>query len=206
MFCSNCGKQLADDSKYCNNCGYELSGSSVANVVKEFADKLEKTDSISKKNELISNFYIPNTKEDIYDFFVLATSNLTTDLKCEEAWKSKLEQAYHKAKLSFGSTHEFKYIKKIYSKSIRDYKNQSVNRNLKRGLKYFLGSLLFIIGITMIIYGFFKGSESGDEDSPFYMVSLMGFIVLFAGVGFIYSASQKKNNSNLEDEEEEQED
>lgn len=209
MFCSNCGKQLPEGSKYCNDCGsqvsssnqvvsdskrkiifdgkihkcpncgalldafehkckdcgYELRGSNVANVVKEFADKLERTNSFAKKNELISNFYIPNTKEDIYEFFILAISNLTTDVKCDEAWKSKLEQTYHKARLSFGSMLEFEYIEKLYTKTMRNYRNKSINRNFKSGWKYFLGAILFIIGIALIIFGFFKGSESGDEDS-----------------------------------------
>lgn len=252
MFCSNCGKQLADGSKFCNSCGsqveiseqsasdskrkiifdgkihkcpncgsrldsfehkckdcgYELRGSNVTNVVKELAEKLERTNSVAKKNDLISNFYIPNTKEDIYEFFILAISNLTTDSRCEEAWKSKLEQTYHKAKLSFGNTSEFEYVDKLYGKTMRSYKNKSLNRNLQQGWKYFLGAILFVIGIAMLIFGFFKGSESGDEDSPFYMVSMMGFFALFAGVGIFHWGSQKKNSSgsdNDEDEDEEEE-
>jgi hypothetical protein len=248
MFCSNCGKQLAEGSKFCNSCGiqvvssnqnsanskrkilfdgeihkcpncgsrldafehkckdcgYELRGSNVANVVKEFAEKLEKTDSVTKKNELISNFYIPNTKEDIYEFFILATSNLTTDSNCEEAWKSKLEQTYHKAKLSFGNTSEFEYINKIYAKSMRNYKNKSLNRNLKQGWKYLLGALIVIIGISLIIFGFFKGSESGDEDSPYYVVGIIGLMLSITGPILFQKSIKNKSKTNSEDEEEEE--
>ena len=67
--CPNCGSKLNSFEHKCKDCGYELRGSNLNNVVMEFANKLEKVDSISKKNELISNFYIPNTKEDIYEFY-----------------------------------------------------------------------------------------------------------------------------------------
>jgi len=203
--CPNCGSQLNSFEHKCKDCGYEIRGSNIDNVVKEFADKLEGTNSVNKKNELISNFYIPNTKEDIYEFFILAISNLTTDVKCAEAWKSKLEQTYHKAKLSFGNTSEFEYIDKLYSRTMRNYKNKSLNRNLKQGWKYFLGAILFIIGIALIIFGYFKGSESGDEDSPFFMVSMMGFFALMAGAGIFHWGSQKKDSSNSEVEEKDEE-
>ncbi len=203
--CPNCGSRLDSFEHKCKDCGYELRGSNVTNVVKEFADKLDKTDTVAKKNELISNFYIPNTKEDIYEFFILATSNLTTDFKCEEAWKSKLEQTYHKAKLSFGKTSEFEYIDKIYTKTMKDYKSKSLNRSLKKGWKYFLGALIVVIGIALIIFGFFKGSESGDEDSPFYVVGIIGLMLSITGPVLFIKSSQNKNSSNSENEEDEEE-
>lgn len=232
-FCSSCGSQVVDNSKYnsdskrkilfdgkihkcpncgsnlnafehkCKDCGYELRGSNVTNVVKEFADKLERTSSVEKKNELISNFYIPNTKEDIYEFFILAISNLTTDVKCGEAWKSKLEQTYHKAKLSFGNTPEFIYIDKLYSKTMRQYKNKSFNRFMKNGWKYILGALLAALGLILMIYGGFKGSESGDSDSPFYMLSMLAFFPLIAGVSIFHWGSQKEGSSKSKNEEDE---
>jgi hypothetical protein len=203
--CPNCGSQLNAFEHKCKDCGYELRGSIIDNVVKEFADKLEGTNSVNKKNELISNFYIPNTKEDIYEFFILAISNLTTDVECAEAWKSKLEQTYHKAKLSFGNTSEFEYIDKLYARTMRNYRNQSINRNFKKGWKNFAGALLLIIGIAMLIFGFFKGSESGDEDSPFYMVSLIGMLLLISSPLIFTSKSKKKETCDSEDEENDEE-
>lgn len=203
--CPNCGSQLNAFEHKCKDCGYELRGSNIDNVVKEFADKLERTNSVDKKNELISNFYIPNTKEDIYEFFILAISNLTTDVKCAEAWKSKLEQTYHKAKLSFGNTSEFEYIDKLYAKTMRKYKNKSLSRNLKQGWKYFLGAFLVIIGISLIIFGFFKGSESGDEDSPYYVISIIGLMLSISGPVFFQKSTKKNNLSDSEYEEEDKE-
>ncbi|MDR1933967.1 MAG: zinc-ribbon domain-containing protein [Spirochaetales bacterium] len=73
-----------------------------------------------RKVALIEGYPIPNSKEDIIEFIVLATSKLTgiktttmgrklpasmmkDEHLLESAWKVKCEQAYNKAKLSFGS-------------------------------------------------------------------------------------------------------
>lgn len=245
MFCSNCGKELIEGSKYCNycgnqvdkhtehdseskrkivfdgkihkcpncgscldafehkckDCGYELRGSSITNVVQAFAEKLERTNSIAKKNELISNFYIPNTKEDICEFFIIASSNLITDDRCKEAWKSKLEQTYHKAKLSFGSTPEFDYIDNLYKNATKLHKNKSLSLLLKRGWKFILGFALATLGLLLMIFGNFKGSESGDPNSSYHMLSFMGLIPLMFGIGlFIWGAEKKQASKHTTEE------
>jgi hypothetical protein len=199
--CPNCGSRLDAFEHKCKDCGYELRDSNIANVVKEFADKIEKTKSVSKKNELISNFYIPNTKEDIYEFFILAISNLTTDSECEEAWKSKLEQTYHKAKLSFGNASEFEYIEKLYNKTMKQYKNKSFNRLLKSGWKYTIGFVIATLGFGLTIWGGFKGYETGDDDSPYYMLSVFAMFIIVAGVGIFFWGTQKKSSSKSKVEE-----
>ena len=207
--CPNCGSHLNAFEHKCKDCGYELRGSNVANVVKEFADKISATKSIEKKNELISNFYIPNTKEDIYEFFILATSNLTTDFNCEEAWKAKLDQAYHKAKISFGNTSEFEYINKLYNKTMKQYRGKALNRFINNAWRYVLGLIVTVVGFVLMIWGGFKGSESGDEDSPYYMLSVMAMIIFMLGIGIFHWATQKNNKSkskaeNTEDEEDDE--
>lgn len=115
--CPNCGDTIDAYETVCEACGYEIRGRKATSVVHELALKLENTDSIEKKEELIRTFYIPNTKEDIYEFFILATSNIKaggTDIK---AWTAKLEQAYQKAELSFNGTQEFERLKLLYKKT-----------------------------------------------------------------------------------------
>lgn len=211
--CPSCGSTLNSFEHKCGVCGYELRGSDNANAIKDFALKLEKTKSFDKKNELISNFYIPNTKEDIYEFFILAISSITTDDRCEQAWKAKLEQTYHKAKLSFGNSSEFEYVDKLYSKTMKQYKNKSFHRFMQKRWKYILGGLLIILGVSFMIFGFFRGSASGDEDSPFYMLSLVGMMIAMGGIGSsAWGADNKKQSKGkykiekeYEDEEDEDE-
>lgn len=204
--CPNCGETLKAFQHKCKSCGYELRGSEKNNTVEAFADKIAKTKSINKKIELISNFYIPNTKEDIYEFFILAITNINTEDGCVDAWQAKLEQAYHKAKLSFGNTSEFEYISSLYEKALKQKKARQFNRNFGRLWKFVLGAILILIAGFMFIYGTFKGSESGDPDSPYYAMSVIGFFPGMGGVALFIMGLTKKNNkiatSNVIEEEE----
>ena len=102
--CPNCAERLDSFMTVCPTCGYELRGAKGASKVEKLAKKLESTKNKGLKIDLIRNFYIPNTKEDIYEFVILATSNMNSYDYDFEAWNSKLEQAYQKATLSFGKT------------------------------------------------------------------------------------------------------
>ncbi|MDR2313804.1 MAG: zinc ribbon domain-containing protein [Spirochaetaceae bacterium] len=77
---------------------------------------------VKRKISMIEGYPIPNAKEDILEFIVFASSRfkgikkplpfmsvsamsgpVAADLQMDAAWKTKCEQAYTKAKLSFGS-------------------------------------------------------------------------------------------------------
>lgn len=158
--CPNCGELLNAFVGSCPACGYELRGSRAANSVRELSTKLEaieksreqskshsligklygsdgqigKTD--EQKISLIRSFSIPNTKEDIFEFMILAASNI--DLKLyglgnqgvitasqravSDAWLAKFEQAYKKAQLTIGATPEFQSIKEIYNDKMKALK------------------------------------------------------------------------------------
>ena len=177
--CPSCGGVLQSFEHKCRICGYELRGAKSSDVVKEFAEKISKTKSKAKKIELISNFYVPNTKEDIYEFFILAVSNINTDPMCEDAWESKLEQTYHKAKLSFGNTPEFEYLQKIYNDAVNKNKRRDEQKALKKALKIFAYALLCIIGIVMLILGFVLPTH---EDDPLHALAILGYFPLFAPI------------------------
>ena len=182
--CPNCGEVLNSFLTNCPSCGYELRGTSATNSVKELAKKLEELEAkrppkkihsmFSKpfnreqlsnideqKISLIKNFVIPNTKEDIMEFVVLASSNI--DIKSyglfgmqnqninpaqrelSDAWLAKFEQAYEKAKLSFGETTEVIKIKNIYDK-----KNEQIVNNKKKIKLFWLGILAIFLIIPIV--------------------------------------------------------
>lgn len=159
--CPNCGELLNAFEISCSACGYELRGSRATNAVRELSSKLEaieksreqtqshsligklygsdgqigKTD--EQKISLIRSFSIPNNKEDIFEFMILAASNI--DLKLyglgnqgiitasqravSDAWLAKFEQAYQKAQLSIGTTPEFHSINEIYKEKMKALKH-----------------------------------------------------------------------------------
>lgn len=160
--CPNCGELINAFVTICPACNYELRGAKASSIVKEFADKLEqiertreaqksnsfigmlygsdgqlnKTD--EQKISLIRSFSIPNTKEDIFEFMILAASNI--DLKLyglgdkgvitasqravSDAWLAKFEQAYEKASFAFSTSSDFLSIKDIHDKKIKQLKRK----------------------------------------------------------------------------------
>ena len=159
--CPNCGEVLKSFTANCPSCGFELRDAKATSSVKEFALKLEKieerrginkhsfvakifgrdgnlTDTDEQKISLIRSFSVPNTKEDVLEFMILASSNvdmsiygwgdkgaLTESRKAvSEAWIAKMEQVYEKARLTFGNNSEFQSIEKIYSKKIKEVKRK----------------------------------------------------------------------------------
>ena len=160
--CPNCGELINAFVTICPACNYELRGAKASSIVKEFADKLEqiertreaqkshsfigrlygsdgqlnKTD--EQKISLIRSFSIPNTKEDIFEFMILAASNI--DLKLyglgdkgvitasqravSDAWLAKFEQAYEKASFAFSTSSDFLSIRDIHDKKIKQLKRK----------------------------------------------------------------------------------
>lgn len=160
--CPNCGELINAFVTICPTCNYEIRGAKASSIVKEFADKLEqiertreaqkshsfigklygsdgqlnKTD--EQKISLIRSFSIPNTKEDIFEFMILAASNI--DLKLyglgdkgvitasqravSDAWLAKFEQAYEKASFTFSTSSDFLSIKDIHDKKIKQLKRK----------------------------------------------------------------------------------
>lgn len=115
--CPNCGEVLTSFTSNCPSCGYEIRGASNSAAVQEFAVKLASAESRQEKIAIIRNFPIPNTKEDILEFMILASTNIGDNLEKDisAAWQSKNEQAYQKAQIIFQDEKEFSRIQNIYS-------------------------------------------------------------------------------------------
>ncbi len=106
---------------------------------------------IRERANIIINFNVPNTKEDLVEFALAASANVEKNLKVEElsaqneeckAWLFKLDQVYKKAVLSMENEPEFAIIKEVYD---------SINKKMKF---YKLIPFLFIgipMGILMLI-------------------------------------------------------
>ena len=185
--CPNCAERLDSFKSFCPTCGYELRGAKIASRVEKLANKLESTKNTEQKIDLIRNFYIPNTKEDIYEFVILATSNMNSYDYDFEAWNAKMEQAYQKAKLSFGNTQEFQYIRQLYSQAQKRKRLKSFLKTLKSSNKLqFL--LSFGSGFTMILAA---GAIEKNVDASIFFGSFIRFfgsvISLLGTLLFIFS-------------------
>ena len=167
--CPNCGEVLESFVAKCPTCGYELRGKKASNSVKEFAIKLSATETDSAKVVLIKNFPIPNTKEDIFEFMILAASNFEEYYSKSEdrqkevsmAWISKIEQGYQKAKILFGDDQDFLQIKRIYDQtckkidvSVKKDKRNTILNLMLRTIGFWGGLLVFIIAFFIDIFSY----------------------------------------------------
>jgi hypothetical protein len=108
---------------------------------------------------------IPNTKEDIYEFMILASSNIDVKVydlgnsryatasrkNVSDAWFAKFEQAYEKAKLTFGNTSDFENIQRIYDRTKGKIKKEKLKLPIMFG-----GFILFLVIVWRIpfeLYG-----------------------------------------------------
>ena len=194
--CPNCGEILKSFERNCPSCGMELRGAKATSAVREFALKLEAiesrreyeaprgffsneaTDRISKtdaqKISLIQSFTIPNTREDILEFMILATSNvnlrvyasLSTNSKSEtalnDAWMTKIKQVYEKAKRSFGNNDDFQEIQELYDSCNREISSSKKRRIIKHLL--ILGTV-FACFILLCLVGSISGNNEVKKET-----------------------------------------
>lgn len=184
--CPNCGETLKSFEINCSVCGYELRGVNASSAVKEFAMKLEAIESkreyekhrgifslakaqqwISKTDEqkisLIKNFSVPNSKEDMLEFMILATSNMNmkaydsyesdniskSEKELNAAWFSKVRQVYEKAKCTYSTDSTFAEIKVLY-----DNCNERILKAKKKGFikQIMLFGCMPLLLIVLIVF------------------------------------------------------
>ncbi len=137
--CPHCGEILKSFTLVCPACDREIRGVQGARSVMELSRKLEYANSEAQRTSLIKSFPIPNTKEDIFEFLILASTNF--DVSCyvahldeedvSDAWLSKIEQCYQKAKFFFEND-DFLKVKELYDKIIKNIdleKNKFANKS-----------------------------------------------------------------------------
>lgn len=186
--CPNCGDILDAYESVCETCGYERRGAKATSSVRELQLKLEELyakrpqrkvhtiftqalsgGQVSNADEeivgLIKNFSIPNNKEDIMEFIILASSNIDMKVygvnsqqyqtlnpaqrEVSDAWLAKYEQAYQKAQLMFGGTQDFLNIQGVYVQKMREIQKKKRQRPLLIA-GCVGGSLLLVIFIWLL--------------------------------------------------------
>ena len=149
--CPNCGQPLSGISAVCSLCGYEVRNAKTANSISVLTKEINKlnqkrntvTDAIASKlsgrgenptdekiASLIQNFIVPNSKEDIFEFMILASGNMDAKYLATKknetqladivisAWANKFEQTFQKAQISFGQDDDFRRIQDIYDQKM----------------------------------------------------------------------------------------
>ena len=193
--CPNCGELLDSFMINCPSCGYEIRNLHTQSPVIELAKKIEKAKSVDEKIELITNFYVPNTREDIYDFFILAVSNLEdTVYDTDDAWQAKLEQTYHKAKISFGNTPEFDYIEKQYHKTLGKVSKRGFLNFVRKNKMVCITGTLVGIGLLFLIVGVITLMTNSDNEAGWLLVLFSMMFMLSPIMVSVFFEDEKKKS------------
>lgn len=185
--CPHCGEVLKSFETVCPACNFELRGTKSSSAVKELITKIEKLDSQKgdegffktlkrkidgtklssaeeQKISLISNFPIPNTKEDILEFMILSSSHILSKnsnqnaslhdnllhKELKKAWTIKFEQAYNKAKICIKNASDCAEIEQCYKATIIAPKLKRL-KTIKIALISALVSLVIIVAGVFIV-------------------------------------------------------
>ena len=140
--CPNCGENVDSINVKCPMCGIELHREVSTKSIQSFIEELQKINDqlvspslfntgnkeviTRKKIDLIRNYPIPNSAEDILEFMFLAVSNIESEEidKDEElckAWRGKLEQSYQKAKFTLHDSPYFPKIQALYEPVMKQF-------------------------------------------------------------------------------------
>ncbi|MBQ9003890.1 MAG: hypothetical protein IJ087_18750 [Eggerthellaceae bacterium] len=173
--CPSCGHPLNGVYAVCPMCGHELRSSNDDDSIAQFVKQLNKIehgrnnvmDSLSKTfsgrtsnptDEKIAahirNYVVPNTKDDVFEFMLLAAGNLDASKvallqkrkgffgasKAAQqerdgvselvitAWLNKFEQTYQRAKISFGTDPDFRRIQELYDGKMAEIEAATTKR------------------------------------------------------------------------------
>lgn len=196
--CPNCGEIIKAFEIKCHSCGYELRGANRTHKVEELIEKLGKAPNLARRKELISNFFVPNTKEDIIEFFTLGCSQVD-DSSCSDAWNSKLEQILMKAKLLFGESEEYQYLLQLKAKADKDRRKYKVKKFFKNHIGVLIGCLVIIIGIIFIALACTKAKNYDSVfGSPYFWMLMVGVLLAFGGVMTLLISIGSKDNKREE--------
>lgn len=189
--CPNCGELINFDDVKCPSCGYEIRDREVNASVQSLFDKVLATDDLDKKIELIKTFPIPNTREDILEFMLLAKSNFDAKYyatnknidSVSSAWLSKIDQCYAKAKILLRDKRDLDIVEDIYLGIHKETK--SIQRSK---LLMIIGGFVAIIASVICIVTFnVKGNT---------LLSLLFIALLAAGIVLLVFGFKKKKLIN----------
>ena len=185
--CPHCGDVVSSFTAICPSCGYEFRDANVSSTVRSF-----------------TNYPIPNTKEDIFEFMLLASSNISgiSDKTLLNAWLVKIEQAYKKAHLIIKDQKDLDQIDQLYEQSLEQMKKEkrlqgakTVGKTLKGSSGLFSKILMLVAKNFAIIAGivlYQMAINTYNHRGNGSMLELFGGVVLIAN-----AATLPKRNASL---------
>lgn len=155
--CPSCGEPLGSFVAVCPACGYELRNAPVSSAIQQFASKLRSIPSSSDRARFIQEYPVPNTREDLLEFLMMASSSMGSSREGEEldAWRQKYEQCYQKAKLTLGDGKDLTEFDELRQDITKRMHQEEVERGKRQSLQLLLHPLVLVVAVGILVHEFF---------------------------------------------------
>lgn len=157
--CPRCGQDMDAYTDRCPSCGYELRDVGAVSSVKELATKIELAKNDEARAALVRSFPIPNSREDIIEFLIMAVTNIdeSTPHEAEEesltkAWIAKANQALQKASIVIPDDGTYKRLKELYEEKIGAVHRGRIWKGMNNAAANGLKLLCKVVGAIMVFY------------------------------------------------------
>lgn len=165
--CPRCGASVQSMQLTCPECGFEFNNEDANANAKELMKLIEEANNTDKKIEIIRNYPIPNTKENLTEFLALCTSNSTLtwhmrfgdnsndEYKICCAWRDKSKQVIVKSRLMLK---EEPSIMSLVDKLEKEISKKSYRLNLT-----FLGTFFCALIPIVLLFGVYIYDKESDK-------------------------------------------
>lgn len=194
--CPRCGELIPFDAVNCPTCGYEVRDRGVAVSVQDFFDTLQTINDEEKKINYIKTYPIPNTREDILEFMLLANSNYDAKYyatnrnidSLSSAWLSKIEQCYTKAKIILREQRDLDTVEEIY----KGIKTETKKVQISKLVMIIAGLVSIVVSLILIVT--FNVEENTALGIAFIVLLAVGIVLT------VFGFRKKKTNKQIADE------
>lgn len=206
--CPACGEILPFDAIACPSCGKEIRNKKSLESINDLVNKVQAEPNEEKKIELIKLYPIPNSREDIFEFMVVATSKFDAGFYASNptansiagAWYTQIDLCYKKGQMLFTDASDRARLDQLYN-AVFGPEGSLTKEKKKRQMFTLIGVGCLVVGAILFIISMVLGSEN-PAMTPVFLGSAAfiaaGIIVL---VKFL---KKKKTAKELEIEKEQQ--
>ena len=154
--CPSCGEPLGSFVAICPACGYELRSAPVSSAIQQFASKLRSISSSSERARFIQEYPVPNTREDLLEFLMTASSSMCNSHEGEEldAWRQKYEQCYQKAKLTLGDGKELAEFDELRQDTTKRMQQEEIERGKRQSMQLLMHPLVLVVAAGILVHEF----------------------------------------------------
>ena len=203
--CPYCGEILGFDALVCPSCGNEIRGKKSLESINDLVNKVQAEPSEEKKIELIKLYPIPNTREAIFEFMVVAASKFDPSFYASNptansiagAWYTQIELCYKKGKMMFKDASDLARLEQLYN-AINEPEGSLTKEKKKRKTILLIGVAGIAVGVIVMfgssIFGAKDGARASDNPVSSFII-MMGAALLAAGIIVLVKGLKKKKTA-----------